>query len=401
MSPARRVAPRPTHRAWAVCSPGLEGLLAAELRSLGAKPIQVGSGGVAFGATTRQLYAANLWLRVANRVVLRLPPFTATTFDQLERHASELPWADFLAPGTVPTFRVTSSASRLYHTDAIAERLGNGVDRAVGWPRTAEREQLVVVRAQRDSFTVSIDASGEPLHKRGYRQAVAKAPLRETLAAAMVLASGYDGTAPLLDPFCGSGTILIEAAMLARSMAPGAGRTFAFGDWPCFEGGTWGSVLGEAAERERLDLAIPPIIGSDRDAGAVAAATANAERAGVDDAVAFTVRSVSDLEPPVGSITGWVITNPPYGRRVGHDQGTAGRAADPAGTAAAKAHDRDLRDLYARFGAVCRDLLPGWTVGLLSADRKLTGHARLAGLAERFATDNGGIPVRFLTGPSA
>jgi len=335
---------------------------------------------VAFGANPRQLYAANLWLRTANRVVVRLPPFEVTTFKELVAAGRALPWEDFLPEGWVPTFRVTSSSSMLYHTDAIAERLAQAVADAIGWPSRPDGEQLVVVRAQNDTFTVSIDSSGEPLHKRGYRQEVAKAPLRETLAAAMVLASGYDGSGPLLDPFCGSGTIAIEAAMLARSMAPGAGREFAFGHWPCFEGGAWGSVLGEAAERERLDAELPPIVASDRDAGAVEACRNNAERAGVADAITVAQQSVSDLVAPLpidgeAGGRGRVITNPPYGHRVG---------------------DADQRDLFARFGDVCRAQLPGWGVGVLTADGRALGHAKLP-LTERFATDNGGIPVRFIT----
>lgn len=373
-------------RCWAVCAPGLEPLLTAELEALKCKPIQPGKGGVAFGATPRQLYAANLWLRTANRVVLRLPAFEAMRFKDLEAEAAKLPWADFLAIGVVPLFRVSSSSSRLYHTDAIAERLDEAVAKAIGWPKRPTGEQLFVVRVQRDQFTISVDTSGDPLHKRGYRQDVAKAPLRETLAAAVVLASGYDGSAPLVDPFCGSGTIAIEAAMIARSMAPGAGREFAVGGWPTFEAGTWASVLGEAADREQLDRAVPPIVASDRDAGAIAATRANAERAGVGDAIEAIERSVSDAGPPAGTEAegpGWVLTNPPYGQRIGDA-------------------DKDLRDLYARFGTVCRDRFPGYRVGLLSADRKLTGQAGLPFPAKpEFATDNGGIKVGLmLTDPA-
>ncbi len=376
MSSSRREA----LRCWAVCAPGLETLLAAELRSLRCKPIQPGRGGVAFGANHRQLYAANLWLRTANRVVVRLPPFEVGTFKDLVAAGRALPWENFLPEGWVPTFRVTSSSSKLYHTDAIAERLAQSVADAIGWPSHPEGEQLVVVRVQHDTFTVSIDSSGEPLHKRGYRQEVAKAPLRETLAAAMVMAARYDGSAPFVDPFCGSGTIAIEAAMLARSMAPGAGREFAFGHWPCFEGGAWGSVLGEAADQENVGVELPSIVASDRDAGAVAACRANAERAGVADAITVEQRSVSDLVAPATNDAhaagpGWLVTNPPYGHRVG---------------------DADLRDLFARFGDVCRSVIPGWRIGVLAADGRAVGHTKLP-FAERFATDNGGIPVRFLT----
>lgn len=400
-------------RCWAVCTPGLEQLLADELRTLRCRPIQAGMGGVAFGATVRQLYAANLWLRTANRVVVRFEPFTATTFRELQAAAASLPWADHLARGIVPTFRVSSSKSRLYHTDAIAERLENAVADAIGWPSDPVAEQLFVVRLQNDRVQVSVDSSGEALHKRGYRLDVAKAPLRETLAAATVLAAGYDGTQALVDPFCGSGTIGIEAAMIGRDLAPGAGREFAFGSWPTFQGGAWGSLLGEAGEREQHDRELPPILLSDRDDGAVAAATANAERAGVADVVTVRRLAVSDAVPPDtadaaggaggaggAGAPGLIVTNPPYGRRVG----------DPG---------KDLRDLYARFGQVARRSFPGWRIAVLAADNALVGHAALSpapgtgtgdpsgtgtgdpsGRRSRtsadepaFRTDNGGIPV--------
>ncbi len=365
---------RPAHDAYVVCIPGLEPLVTAELHALGVRRTTRGRGGVSAALTTRQLYAANLWLRTATRIVVRIAEFTAGSFSELERAAAnEVPWDQWLPPGPIH-LRVTASKSSLYHTEAIAER----VAAAAGREQSPEGP-LVVVRNVRNVVTVSIDASGEPLHRRGWRQEVAKAPLRESLAAAVLAGVGWTGpdSGPLVDPFCGSGTIPIEAALLARGRPPGYDRSFAFFDWPAFEPGTWASVTGQAAEVERPNAGVP-IVGADRDAGAIEAARGNAARAEVVDDIEWRVASVSDLTPPEGDhATGWLVSNPPYGERI-------------AGAG-------DLRNLYARFGEVVSQRFPGWQVGLLVADRALAGHARL-GLSPVLTTSNGGIPVSLFVG---
>jgi putative N6-adenine-specific DNA methylase len=236
--------------------------------------------------------------------------------------------------------------------------------------------QLFLARIEHDQLTLSADTSGALLHRRGYRQAVAKAPLRETLAAAMLLASGWDMRSPLIDPFCGSGTIPIEAAMLARRIAPGRGRTFAFRHWPHFEAALWSGLVARAAEGE-LDRVPGVIRASDRDAGAARAALANAERAGVEGDVDVSQHAMSDIEP-AGS-RGWCITNPPYGVRVG---------------------DPSVRNLYAQLGNVLRKEFLGWQLVLLSADRALDRQIRVQ-FEQLFDTSNGGIPVRCVRGTVA
>ena len=382
----------PTYDAFAVAAPGLEPLVAEELRELGLAPAAVEPGGVAFAASAPQLYAANLRLRVASRVVVRLATFEARAFRELERRADRVPWERVVAPGAAVAFRVTCRKSRLYHSDAVAERLAGAVARqvrgvAVAGAADDERDeagdgdadaQLIVVRLFHDRVTVSADASGALLHRRGWRQAVAKAPLRETLAAALLRASRWDPRRPLVDPLCGSGTIPIEAALLARRVAPGLGRDFAFARWPELDAGAWDAERARA-EEEVLDRAPAPIVGADRDAGAIAAARSNAERAGVVGDVELVQRPLSALEPPPGPTpgTGWLVSNPPYGARVGQSG--------------------PLRDLYARIGAVARGRLPGWTVALLTADPRLDAQLGLP-LAEGFRSSNGGIRVRCLVG---
>lgn len=377
-----------TYAAFAVAAPGLEPLVADELRGLGIAPGPGEPGGVAFDATPAQLYAANLRLRTASRVTVRLAAFEARAFHELERRAATVPWERVVAPGSAVAFRVTCRKSRLYHSDAVAERVATAVTRRVAGVRVVrasaaddERDedggvgaQLVVVRVFHDRVTISADASGALLHRRGWRQAVAKAPLRETLAAALLLASRWDPRHPLVDPLCGAGTIPIEAALMARRAAPGLGRDFAFEAWPELDAAAWDAER-DRAESEVLDRAPAPILGSDRDAGAIAAARSNAERAGVADDVELVQRPLSALEPPPG--TGWLVSNPPYGARVGE--------SDP------------LRDLYARIGQVARTRLDGWTVALLTADPRLDAQLGLP-LAERFRTSNGGIRVRASAG---
>jgi putative N6-adenine-specific DNA methylase len=366
---------------YAVTTPRLEALAAAELSGLGLVPGATEPGGVPFRAGPAGLYAANLHLRTVSRVLVRVAGFHADAFHELERHARRVPWERYAAAGGAVEFRVTSRKSRLYHQRAVAERLARAVAErvpgAVAGAGEGEGEeggaaQLFVVRVAHDRCVVSADSSGELLHRRGYRLAGAKAPLRETLAAAMLLAAEWDPQAPLLDPFCGAGTIPIEAALLARRIPPGLGRGFAFERWAGFEPATWERVVADARARV-LDRAPAPILGSDRDAGAVAAAAANAERAGVAGDVGLRRGALSAVEPPPGA--GWLVTNPPYGVRVGERL--------------------RLRDLFARLGRVARERLPGWRVALLSAHAELERQVGLP-FETRLATTNGGIRVRLV-----
>jgi putative N6-adenine-specific DNA methylase len=352
--------------AFAVAAPGLAPLVEGELRALGITPREVGPAGVEFAATAEELYTANLWLRTATRVVVRIAQFRVVTFAELVRLARKVEWGRYISAGTTVDVRATCHKSRLYHSDAVAQRIRTAIGADAG------EGQLVVARVDHDVCTISIDTSGELLHRRGYRLETAKAPLRETLAAAAIIGSGWDGTTPFMDPLCGSGTIAIEAALLARGQPPGLSRTFGFMRWPSFERAVWERVLGRVQVRTG---AVPPILASDRDAGATAATVANAERAGVAGDIAVRTCAISAIEPPGGP--GWLVTNPPYGERVGEA---------PA-----------LRDLYARFGQVVRARCPGWTVGLLVAEQRLARQTGLR-LTPRVRTTNGGIPIALVVG---
>ena len=410
-SPATASAPR--FELFASTAPGLESIAAGELKTLGVRGRQE-IGGVAFGGDLNRLYEANLWLRTASRVVARLGRFHASTFYELERRAKKLPWEEFLPASGPVRLRVTCRKSRLYHSDAVAERVlsaisesasrsieasGDGFNDERGdadhaeeaehaddgddsgtEPGLEDEAQLFIVRILHDQVEISADSSGELLHRRGYRKEIAKAPLRETLAAAIVLASGWRSGEPLLDPMCGSGTIPIEAAMIACGIAPGLQRKFRFMDWPTFEANRWNDILENA--RASATHSVEGIRGSDRDAGAIQAAARNAERAGLADTIQFGVEAISGsiagLEDIANGV-GWILTNPPYGIRI--------------------ADGEDLRDLYARLGEAMR-AKRGWRVGILTSDVALVRQIRLP-LLPRFNSRNGGIPVSFLVSEKA
>lgn len=374
---------------YAIVAPGLEQLAAAELRAIGIAPGEIEPGGVAFRADDAGIFEANLRLRTASRVIVRIAEFRATAFHELERLSRTVRWDEFVAPGTEVKLRVTCRKSRLYHSDGVAQRVGDAIRRRVagvtigGAKRESDDEdaeteppedpaQLFLVRFAHDVCTISIDSSGELLHRRGYRLAVAKAPLRETLAAAMLLAVGYDGSIPLMDPMCGAGTIAIEAAMIARRMTPGIARSFACERWP-------GAPVKRFAEhrtmaRAEIRASAPsPIVASDRDAGAADATLANAERAGVANDIEIRRGALSGITPPAGP--GLLLTNPPYGVRA-----SAGA---------------EVRNLYAQLGNVARGRCSGWTLAFLAADRAMEAQVKLP-LTEALKFKNGGIPVRLM-----
>ena len=387
---------------FAVCAPGLASLAATELRALGVSGAEE-SAGVSFDADAETLFRANLHLRTATRVLMRVGSFRARTFAELERRASALPWDRLLGQGTKYRLRVSCAKSKLYHEGAVEERL-HGVIEALTGARSvavsgdsdggasaesgirgatsdgddptesdAASAQLFVVRFFRDVCTVSADTSGAPLYMRGYRQELARAPLRETLAAAMLLGSRWTMDELLIDPFCGSGTIPIEAALLARRIPPGIAtphlvpRQYRFQSWPEYHPEVWATCVANARERVR-DAAPAPLQGFDRDPGAIRAARANAMRAGVQGDVELRERDFDALEP---AEQGWLVTNPPYGVRVGDQTGS--------------------EQLFAKLGRAARSTFASWTICALAPPplRRALG----SGTEEVFRTRNGGIAV--------
>jgi len=357
-----------------------------ELRALGLVPQPGEPGGLAFQGSAHDLARANLHLRTASRILLRGAEFPVRALGELERKAGQLPWDRWLPADLPLEFRVTAKKSRLYHQRAVAERLARAAGvagRTAASPSRGTGEdaepvgarQLVVVRLLRDVCSISLDSSGEHLHRRGYRLAGAKAPLRETLAAALLLASEWQPDTPLVDPFAGSGTIGIEAALLARRIPPGLARDFSFRRWPGWQDAVWDRAVGEARS-QILDRAPAPIVVADRDAGAVRAIAENAVRAGVSADLQCHHAAISDLAPPPGP--GAVVSNPPWGVRIGEQ--------------------RALRNLYARLGEILRQRCDGWRATLLLPEAPLE---RATGLGwETVArTTHGGVAVRMVRWP--
>lgn len=380
---------------FAVTPPGLEDLTRAELFSLGINHPRAVPGGVEFEGFLAYLYRVNLWSRTASRVLARLGEFHALNFAELRRKAADLPWENFLRPDQPVAVRATCHKSKLHHSDAVAERIAGAIGDHFGQAaesepqRRKDRKEIknrdlasfaplrlenacrtgIVVRVDYDHCAISLDSSGAHLHRRGYRLATAKAPLRETLAAALLIHARYDPAQPLVDPFCGAGTFAVEAALIARRIAPGRSRHFSFMDWQNFELEEWRGQLNEA-ERAVQDSA-STIEASDRDEGAVAAAAANAARAGVADAIHFRACAVSAVEPP--STPGLLIGNLPYGKRAGGD----------------------VRNLYAQFGNIVRAKFSNWRVGILAGNMSLAKATGL-GFGSPLMIENGGLRVPFV-----
>ena len=358
---------------FAVCAPGLEPVLASEMRALG-PPGRTLAGGVETEGDLREAMRLNLWLRTASRVLLRIgEPFRATTFAELVRKASAMPWERFLRKEAHVAFRVTCHKSRLYHSGAVAERLHTALESRTRFPvpladgsgeEVPADAQLFLARFEHDVCTVSVDSSGALLHRRGWRGTQAKAPLRETLAAALLLGAGFTGEEPLCDPLCGSGTIAIEAALIAMRRAPGIARAFAFQRWLEFSARQWEHLTVSARKQERP---LPARIeASDQDAGAFAATSENASRAGVE--IAAIQRRLADLPPDPGG--GLIACNAPYGVRIAADQ---------------HAVFTELVEATRRR--------PAWRVAIVAARARAASSLRLATLLR---TKSGGIPIEML-----
>jgi putative N6-adenine-specific DNA methylase len=305
---------------------GLEAVVERELSDLGYQDTLIENGRVFFTGDEQALCRANLWLRAADRVLLQVGSFPARTFDELFQGCRQLPWSDLLPADAGMPVRGRSVKSQLHSVPdcqaivkkAIVESMKQRymVER---FPETGASFQIEVSLLD-DVATITIDASGEALHKRGYRKEASAAPIKETLAAGMVLLSRWAPHRPFLDPFCGSGTIPIEAALIATKSAPGLRRSFASEDWPFVGAGAWKTAREEARDTEStMRMAIDPrsinIEGSDIDGSAITVARQNVQLAGVADLVRLAVRPVREVH--ASADYGCVVTNPPYGERVG------------------------------------------------------------------------------------
>lgn len=345
---------------FAATAPGFEALCHQELSALGLsiENIAVVEGGVEFKGQLQDCYRANLHLRTASRILLRIDRFKASDFRQLEKKVAGIPWELYLPPKMLPDIHVTTKHCRLYHTDAIGQRFLAGIGEH-GSNGNYSREEIdlplsdttVFVRGLDDRFSISIDSSGSHLHKRGLKRHHGKAPLRETMAAAALLLVGYSGAEPLIDPMCGTGTFSLEAALMAKKIPPGWFREFAFRHWPSFSQKRWDYLKRQSAEQ----FARPPgplIFASDQDSSACSRLEKCIKQNHLSEIITVSRKNFFDFLPgELTDQTGVVVINPPYGIRLA-----------------------SLEKSDALFLAICDKLkqaYTGWRVALVAPDKKL------------------------------
>ncbi|MGY6630959.1 MAG: bifunctional 23S rRNA (guanine(2069)-N(7))-methyltransferase RlmK/23S rRNA (guanine(2445)-N(2))-methyltransferase RlmL [Wenzhouxiangella sp.] len=338
---------------------GLEDLLATELNALGLDGVRPTRGGVSFQGELKAAYTACLWSRIANRVLLPLASFTADNDDALYTGVGTIDWLAHIEPECSLAVDFTGIKALISHSRFASQRVKDAIVDQVR-ERTGERPSVDIqtpdirinVHMHRDQVTVALDLSGDSLHRREYRTGGNIAPLKENLAAAVLMRADWPALAAegaaLVDPMCGSGTLLIEAAWLASDSAPGLLRTrFGFLRWLKHDAETWKALVDEALERQEAGLAsLPPLLGQDHDPEAVALAQANVRRAGLSGRIQISQGDLADARPPEGVERGLVVTNPPYGERLGENH--------------------ELVPLYLRLGDTLKRQFAGWRAVILN-----------------------------------
>ncbi|MDQ2095186.1 THUMP domain-containing class I SAM-dependent RNA methyltransferase [Rhodalgimonas zhirmunskyi] len=324
-------------------APGLEKALAEEALEKGFADVRAVPGGVEARGDWAEVWRANLEMRGAARVLVRVGEFRAFHLAQLDKRARKFPWGEVLRAEMPVRVEVTCKRSKIYHAGAAAQRIEKAISEELGAEISKEARIAVKVRIDDNLVVISLDSSGEALHKRGLKLAVGKAPMRENLAGLFLGQAAYRADMPVVDPMCGSGTFPIEAAEIALGMQPGRARRFAFEEFASFDAARFGEMRREGPARE-TGLRF---YGYDRDSGAIKGAGENAARAGVGEICSFACQPLSDLQPPEGA-PGLVMVNPPYGARIGNR--------------------KLLFGLYGSLGTVLKERFKGWRVGLVTSD---------------------------------
>jgi putative N6-adenine-specific DNA methylase len=368
-------------RFFATCGRGIEPILADELRGLAAADVEPGRGGVHFAGDRSMLYRANLWLRTAIRVLWRILEAPVDSPEQLYEAVQTIDWSQYMTPEHTLAVDCNVRDSAITHSkyaalktkDAICDQF---VARCGRRPSVNVEEPMIGINLHiyRNEAVLSLDSSGESLHKRGYRPILTRAPLNEALAAAILLQTGWKGTTPLVDPLCGSGTLPIEATWLALHRPPGlTRRRFGFQGWMDFDIGAWAQIRDEARAGVARTLAAP-IVGSDERNDAVAFSRGNARAAGVGHLIHFEKKTLSEVRPP-GDEPGTLVCNPPYGERIGEE--------------------KELRGLYQMLGELLQTHWRGWSAFVFTGNQRLARCIGLAPAAE-WPLFNGKIPCRLL-----
>ena len=366
-------------------SPGFEDLCFNELTALGLpiENIAIVDGGVEFAGKLTDCYQANLNLRTASRILLRVDHFKATGFGQFEKKAVQIPWELYLPSTGCVHMHVTARHCRLYHTDAVGQCISTAIEKRLTdydlhceKPEGSGSNLSVFVRGLDDRFTISIDSSGEHLHKRGLKRHRGKAPLRETMAAAALLLAGYSPPEPLIDPMCGTGTFSLEAALLVKNIPPGWFREFAFRQWPSFSPKRW-RYLKRQRESRFTSLQQPIIFASDQDSTACHRLESCVRQNRLSDSIIVSRHDFFNFRPEeVTAQTGLVVINPPYGVRLGN--------IDESGK------------LWEAVGEHLKRAYRGWKVVLIAPDRQLVKKMPMKLIARPFF--HGGLNPTMLFG---
>ena len=355
---------------FAITLPGLEATLADEARAAGFDVRNITPGGVTLAGDWPELWRANLELRGATRILVRIGEFMAFHLAQLDKRARKFPWGDVLRADVPIRVEVaTSRKSKIYHAGAATKRIETALIESAGMQVAADAPVTLKVRIDDNRVILSVDTSGDPLHKRGHKTAVGKAPMRETLAAMFLHQCGFDGSQPVFDPMCGSGTFVIEAAEIAANLQAGRARHFAFEQFAGFDPAAFAALRTHA----RRNTPQAQFYGSDRDQGVIGMATSNAERAAVSDLATFQTANAGEITPPDGP-SGIVIVNPPYGARIGNKKA--------------------LYPVYGRLGQVLRERFSGWRVGIVTSEGGLANATDLPFLPDGPTIAHGGLRIR-------
>ena len=358
---------------------GAEELAAAELTALGINDAKPGKGGVAFQTDQAGLYRANLWMRTASRVLVQLALFPCSSPTELYTGVHALPWQELITPDMTLAVDCSLRDSALTHSgfvalktkDAVVDRIRESCGSRPNVD-TASPDVRINVHLHKNVCTISLDSSGDSLDRRGYRLERNEAPLRETLAAAVVDLTGWDGSIPLADPMCGSGTIPVEAALVAAHIPPGLQRDFGFQRWLDFDNALWSRICAEAEAGIRT-LPVGLITGYDLDSRALLLAGRNAANAGLSGQIHFFHAALQEFRPE--GEKGVVILNPPYGKRLGEEE--------------------DLRELYCQIGDIMKKRCRGWTGYVLTGNLELAKYIGLKA-SRRYVLFNGAIECRLL-----
>ena len=365
---------------FATVARGLEDIAAQELIALGAKEVQTDFTGVHFQGDRELLYRVNLWARTIFRVLVKIDKVKSFNAQTLYRSIQTIDWSEYLHPEMTLAVNCTGKNKQLNHSHFTALQIKNAIvdQQQKQYNRRSDinpksPDLLVNAHIDNNRCTISLDSSGSSLHRRGYRPAMGLAPLKETLAAAIIQMTDWNPELVFFDPLCGSGTLPIEAAMKALNIAPGLYRLqFGFQSWLDYDETLWNKLVTEAKDSQLKTLDIP-IIGSDRDFNMIDQAYTNADNCGLGEQIQFRQQELSDIQAPAEK--GVIICNPPYGERLGNVE--------------------ELGDLYKNLGDIFKQRFKGWTAYILTGNKQL---AKKVGLrtSRRIAIYNGSLPCTLL-----